>query len=596
MVKCQNEYACGRNGGSGLKRCFLVLTMLCCMVLGLFTVTASAESSAARVDVYATVNSDGDCLVSLSAMVHLENANTNFTFPLPPNASNITLNGASVSATRSSGSTDVSVNKVTGGLPGDYTFRFDYTIADVVVLDEEGKNLRLDLPLLCGFPYQVQTMSFVITLPGDVKNNPVFSSTYRQGSIDADLDYVVSGSMITGSTKTPLNDHEAVSVSMKVEPEMFPTVSTYQRTGNPELIPMLALAGAALVYWLIFLRTLPPARTRDVFPPEGVTAGELGCRLTLTGGDLTMMVMSWAQLGYLIIHPDGNGRVLLHKRMDMGNERSLFEIRTFQSLFGNRRVVDCTGSRYALLCRKTAGMLPGEKAMCKSNPVHRKVFRWICCASHACCGVCIAMNLSSLPALAVLLSVVLGVFGAVAAWQMQAMAFCLHSRRKTPVWVGLVLIGVWTLLGFLAKALGTAESAAMVLWIAVGSCAIQVIMGFFAAYGGRRTDLNRMEVSQILGLRRYLAGLSGQELSRRMKTDPEFFFRMAPYALALGVLKPFTAAFGKRKLDQCPYLVTKVHGKRSAQDWATLMTKTAAAMDARYRQMELERWSAIRTR
>lgn len=579
-----------------MKRCLLALTVLCFAVLGLFTVNASAENYATRADVYVTVNSDGDCLVSLSAMVHLENANTNFTFPLPPNASNITLNGESASATRSSASTDVSVNKVTGGLAGDYTFRFDYSIADVVTLDADGKKLQMNLPLLCGFPYQVQTLSFVITMPGDIENTPVFSSTYRQEGIAADLDYVINGSMLTGSTKTSLNDHETVSVSMYVEPEMFPTVSTYQREGNPELIPMLVLAGAGLIYWLIFLRTLPLTHTRDVYPPEGVTAGELGCRLTLTGGDLTMMVMTWAQLGYLIIHPDGNGRVLLHKRMDMGNERSLFEIRTFQDLFGSRRVVDCTGLRYALLCRKTAGMLPGEKAMSKSNPIHRRIFRWICCASQVCCGVCIAMNLTALPALAVLLSVVLGALGAVAAWQMQAMAFCLYSRRKKPVWVGLGLTVVWILLGFLAKLLGATKTVEMVPLIAAGSAAIQIVMGFFAAYGGRRTDMNRAEISQILGLRRYLSKMPGAEVSRRLKTDPDFFFRMAPYAMALGIMKPFTAAFGKRKLHQCPYLVTQVHGKRSAQDWAALMIKTAAAMDARYRQMEWERWSAIRMR
>ena len=49
-----------------------------------------------------------------------------------------------------------------------------------------------------------------------------------------------------------------------------------------------------------------------------------GSRLTFTGADLTMMVFSWAQLGYLVIHLDDNGRVMLHKRMDMGNERSSF--------------------------------------------------------------------------------------------------------------------------------------------------------------------------------------------------------------------------------------------------------------------------------
>ena len=57
----------------------------------------------------------------------------------------------------------------------------------------------------------------------------------------------------------------------------------------------------ALLYWLLTLRTLPLVSSRASTAPEGITAGELGCRLTLTGGDLTMMVFSWAQLGYLLI-------------------------------------------------------------------------------------------------------------------------------------------------------------------------------------------------------------------------------------------------------------------------------------------------------
>lgn len=61
-------------------------------------------------------------------------------------------------------------------------------------------------------------------------------------------------------------------------------------------------------------------------------------------------------------------------------------------------------------------------------------------------------------------------------------------------------------------------------------------------------------------------------------------------------MKPYAAAFGKRKLPQCPYLVTKVHGKRTAGEWADVMTQIVTMMDARYRQLEAERWTAIRLR
>ena len=568
-----------------MRKCLGLLTVLVLLAAGLFTLSASAENSAPRADIYCTVNADGDCLVSLSVTIHLDAGDDSLTFPLPAAATSITMNGYSATTTRSASAVHVNLSRATSGLPGDFTIRFDYMLPDVVY-PIEGRKLEMTIPIISGFSYPITSMSYVITLPTQITTLPSFTSTYRQNGIDADLDYVIKDNMITGSIRNGLNDHESFSLTMPVEQEMFPTVSTYQRTGNPEVIPMLAVLGAALMYWLLFLRTLPPPRVTANHPPEGLTAGELGCRLTLQGGDLTMLVLSWAQLGYLLIHQDGNGRVLLHKRMEMGNERSLFEVRIFGLLFGNRRVVDCSGSHYAKLCRKTAGMLPGEKTMCSSHPIHRKLFRVLCCASQSICGVCLTMNLTTITALEVLLGIVLVVLGAAFAWQIQNIAYGLFLRRKNGVWAGLVCLGLWTVLGLIAG----------VVLIALGSAVAQLCAGFLSAYGGRRTSLNKAETGQILALRRYLKNPPKQELERRLSLDPELFFRLAPYALAMGVMKPYAAAFGKRKLPQCPYLVTKVHGKRTAAEWADTMTAIVTLMDARYRQLEAERWTAIRLR
>ena len=568
-----------------MRKCLGLLTVLVLLAAGLFTLSASAENSAPRADIYCTVNADGDCLVSLSVTIHLDAGDDSLTFPLPAAATSITMNGYSATTTRSASAVHVNLSRATSGLPGDFTIRFDYMLPDVVY-PIEGRKLEMTIPIISGFSYPITSVSYVITLPTQITTLPSFTSTYRQNGIDADLDYVIKDNMITGSIRNGLNDHESFSLTMPVEQEMFPTVSTYQRTGNPEVIPMLAVLGAALMYWLLFLRTLPPPRVTANHPPEGLTAGELGCRLTLQGGDLTMLVLSWAQLGYLLIHQDGNGRVLLHKRMEMGNERSLFEVRIFGLLFGNRRVVDCSGSHYAKLCRKTAGMLPGEKTMCSSHPIHRKLFRVLCCASQSICGVCLTMNLTTITALEVLLGIVLVVLGAAFAWQIQNIAYGLFLRRKNGVWAGLVCLGLWTVLGLIAG----------VVLIALGSAVAQLCAGFLSAYGGRRTSLNKAETGQILALRRYLKNPPKQELERRLSLDPELFFRLAPYALAMGVMKPYAAAFGKRKLPQCPYLVTKVHGKRTAAEWADTMTAIVTLMDARYRQLEAERWTAIRLR
>lgn len=567
------------------RRLMLALAMCLILISGIFSIPAAADSGASKVELYCTVNPDGDCLVSMNVTFHMEGSDKNLTFPLPGNAEKIRMNGGSV-ATSSSGNVILAaVGSATGGMAGDFTVRFDFTLPEVVKVNAN-RELQLDLPLLCGFSYPVANLSFVITLPANLETTPSFYSTYQQAGFDSNLELTIKDNMLTGISKSGLNDHEAVYLTAIVPTSMFPSVSTYQRTGNPELYPMGAFVALALLYWLIFLRTLPPIRSRATTPPAGIAAGELGCRLTMEGGDLSMLVLSWAQLGYLLIQLEGQGRILLHKRMDMGNERSLFEVRLFQTLFGNRRVIDCGGLHYAKTIRRAKAMVPGERSMCKPGSGNRKIFRGLFCIMMFFCGICVAMNMTGILVLQILFSCVFGVLGIVTAWQMHNLAPCLFLRHKGGIFAALGCFVIWILLGLLCHQ----------VWIPLGAALLQIAAGFFSWYGGRRTELNRSEAGEILGLRRYLKKLSKEDALRIQKNDPEFFFRMAPYAIAMGVSRPFAAAFGTKKLDQCPYLVTRVHGRRTAQDWMRLLNQSVSVMDARYHRMELEKWMAIRFR
>ena len=568
-----------------LRRLFSLLTA-CVLLTFLIIMPAHAESAASRVDLRATVTAEGDCQVSMTVTLRLDEDLPDLTFPLPLTAKNITMNGANVSTSRSAAATLVDISRISDNGIGEYSMTFDYSLPEAVKvakINEEWK-LQLTVPLLSGFAYPVENFSFLITMPGNLtKEDPIFNSIYRQGSIASDLDCQVSGSQIIGASKVTLNDHDGITMTMVVEEKMFPTVSTYVREGNPELVPMIVFGVLALVYWLLFLRTLPLVRVASTTPPEGITAGELGCRLTLSGGDLTMMVFSWAQLGYILIHMDGNGRIMLHKRMDMGNERNLFENKVFRALFGNRRMVDATGQTYAKLCRKVAGMVPNERNMYKGSSGNMRIFRGLATVSQILCGVCVAMNMDVLFAFQVIFAVVLGVFGMVSAWLIQDIAYRNHLRGKTAVYIGLVCMLIWIILGILCGQ----------VWIPLGCVFGEFLIGFLAAYGGRRSDLGRHDASQVLGLRSFLKHLTNSDINRLMNNDPDFFFNMAPHALAMGIINPYSKAFGRRMLSQCPYIVSRVSGKRTAEEWGHLMADVADLMDMRARQMQVEKWLTL---
>ena len=574
-----------------MRRVFAVLAA-CILLGGLLIFPVSAESAASKVDLRATVTNEGDCLVSMNVTLRLEATQEKLYFPLPLNAKSITMNNANVSVSKSASATLVDISRISEGSTGEFSLLFDFTLPEAVKMEKvikdnskEGEwKLMLTLPMLCGFEYPIEDFSFVITMPDRlVKEDPVFNSIYRQASIASDLDCLVDGNQIIGSSKVPLNDHDGITMTMAVNEKMFPSVSTYVREGNPELTPMIVFAVLALVYWLLFLRTGPLPRVFSASAPEGITAGELGCRLTISGGDLTMMVFSWAQLGYILIHMDGNGRVMLHKRMDMGNERNQFENKVFRSLFGNRRMVDATGQQYARLCRKVAGIVPSERSMYRGSSGNMRIFRGLACVSQILCGVCVAMNMGIPFAFQTILAVILAVFGMVSGWLIQDIAYRTHLRGKTSVYIGFVCMVIWIVLGLICGQ----------VWIPLGCVFGEFLIGYFAAYGGRRSDLGRHDASQVLGLRGYLKRLSSSDVARMMKNDPDFFFNMAPYALAMGIINPYAKNFGRRMLSQCPYIVSRVSGKRTAEEWGHLMADVADLMDLRARQLQVEKWLTL---
>ena len=567
----------------------IICLILCSLLLLTCAVTAYAETAAVNVTSYSTVTSNGECQVSVTVTIRLEEAVSNLSFPLPREAQNVKKDGSMAHTSKTANATLVDLSGSLSNLIGTFTMRFEYTLPNAVknVVDEEGKtHLELELPLLSGFAYPVESLDYTVTLPGQIENTPNYTSIYHQESIKSYLTSAVNGNMISGSIRTLLEDHEELTMTLDVPEEMFPSVSTYHRVGNPEIVPMCIIAGVALLYWLIFLRTFPVFPKPQKAIPSGLNAGEIGCRLTLTGADLTMMVFTWGQLGYLTMELTDKGRVILHKRMEMGNERSLFEVRIFRTLFNNRSYVEATSSFYAKLSRRTAAMIPGDSSMLMKASGNTKLFRLICCSIHIFGGVCLAMNMTSLGIVQVLLSIGLAGVGVLAAWLIQAAVYRVHLREHTALVAGIIAFVVWNVFGLLAGQ----------ILITLVTGLVQILAGIAAAYGGRRSEVGRQNLKDILGLRKFLKEMPKEELQQLRRSDPDFFYNMAPYAMALGLGRQFADQFNDRPIGPCPYLTTNIRGRLNARDWMLIMQETAGAMDSLRKRMDMERWSIIQVR
>lgn len=551
----------------------ILIALVCCLLL---TMAASAASHVSDLQSTTTVSSDGTCRVTVTVVLQLEEVPGTLYFPLPEQARDVTLNGTITRTSLSGGRRNLNLSGIIYG-SGIHTFTVQYYLPDSVTDSENSLTLSLDL--LSGFAYPVEKMSFSVMLPGAVSQEPRFTSSYLQQSVSGIMTWSSENGVITGTVQDRLQDRETLTMTLPVTEDLFPQSLAKRLALDYTMAGMGIFTLATLLYWVWTMRCPPARRSRRTQPPAGITAGELGLCLTDQGIDFTMMVLSWAQMGYLLLQPDDNGRVLLHKRMDMGNERSEFEVRYFKALFGKRRTVDGTGYRYAQLCIQAGAARPDRRSRFRATSGNSRLLRLLSLLVNVFGAVCLASTFTADTVSLVLLCVLFIPLGTFSAWLLQAGLLRLHLRNKLSLWLGCLLTAVWFVVCILA---GRWDIG---LWTLI----LQIFTGLAAGYSGKRTVLGRQLVSEILGLRQYLRHISDAQLQQIVLHNPGYYYQLAPYALALGIDRAFTRHWGGRHLPECSYLTTGMDGHMTAREWNRLLRDTVNALDALHKRLPLDR-------
>ena len=556
-----------------MKRIALLLSVILCCTLLVFP--ASAQSAVEQIRSEATVVSDGSCSVTLTASVTLDEPVRGLTFPIPSGAMDVTLNGSAVTPSSGSRAALVPLNSITGGMAGQHSIVITYRLSSIVATQKDGTML-LTLPILAGFAYPVDSLSVTITLPGEITEEPVFTSGYYQEHTASLLHTTVSGSTITMIAAESLKDHETLTMTLPVSEELFPKTAATARVLGIMDIAIIAAVILAIGYYLLALRPKMPKKILRATAPDGITAGDLALWLTGSGVDLSMLVVTWAQLGYIRIQVDDSGRVLLHKRMEMGNERSVFENRCYKNLFGHRRIVDGTGYHYAELVRSVGKKSPQAREVYQPNSGNPHIFRALCALAALLSGISLA---GAFAPQSTFLRVFLAALTTIMALCIQSGARSLALRRKLPLWIALGCCTVWLILG-----IWSGEWLTTILMLV-----FQFLAGIAAAYGGKRTDLGQNALVQILGLRKFMRTVSKPELQRLLKANPAYFHELAPYALTLGIDKAFARRFARLRLPECTYLISSNRTQMTAYEWAALLRTAVDTLDAKAKRLPFER-------
>lgn len=551
----------------------ILLFILCIALLAL---PASAVSLISSANSETVVETNGTCRITLTITVRLDGSAAGLTFPLPENARNITINGASAKSSVSSGTRNIDLEDHLSAGGGTLTISY---ILEHTVAETEKKTLLLTLPLLSGSSLPIDSLEFSIQLPDEPSNKPQFTSTYFQEGTDTILEYQVIGNTISGFAKQTLQDRETLTMTLETSREMFPNALAHSWSLDSIDLVMIFIAVVALLYWLAAMRCRIPQRIRTASVPSGMNAGEIGGRLKGQGLDLTLTVISWAQMGYVLIQMNDHGRVLLHKRMEMGNERTDVEVRLFRSLFKKRSVADATGYHYARLCRKALLFNPARSLTFLRSSGNPRVFRFVAALIGGVSGISLAIAYANDTGWRVMLSILFSILGFIGSWQIQSGVKSLFSRNKLPA-----IISVLCSIAFLLAGIPAGEWN-VALFVIIG----QYFAGLAAFFGGMRTESGQQTASELLGLRRYLRTATKEELKRAVAINPNYFYDLAPYALAMNADRIFARQMDGMRLPECTYLTTGMDGHMTAREFDQLLRDTVSAMDALQLRLPIDR-------
>ena len=559
-----------------MKRFVLILIVLLCFLLLPQPVFAATEGSSLQIQ--AVVIADGSCQISVNATIYKDSPGE-LLFAIPKEAASVSLNGKAIRPKNTEGAKLLDISNIYGTGTGAFSFSVHYTLRDVIHKTGNG-TLELQLPLLSSCAYRIDSLRFSLTLPGTTEAKPAFISGYHQNNIEKDILYTVNGPVISGSTSKALIDHETLMLSLPVTESMFPQPILEIFSSDLDTIGFSVCAILAFLYWIWKLRCMPPKKRACATPPEGLNAGQFGTVLGLQSANLSIMVFSWAQLGYIRIRPERE-RVWLLKRMDMGNERSDFEQRCFKSLFAKSDRVDCSGYRYALQCQKVAHTQPPIGHLVDKRCGNVRIFRFLATLCGLFAGLGTGLSLGFGGFLQPVLAILFAALGSYTAYHIQNWAGCLFLLNRQQLVTSTLLSLVWLGLSALA---GRFIGGALFI-------AYEFLAGVLAYYGGRRTEDGKQAMVRILGFRRYLKRVDRATLDALSKRYPDYFFDLAPYALALGVGKTFARQFGTKLFRECHYIDYPLREAISASKWNKIMEDTLDKMDAGNRSVPFREFS-----
>lgn len=520
------------------------------------------------------IDGAGSCQVTQSVTINIIGIENELRFPLGPNAKQASIAGYKARKVNEDGYT-VLVLTNEAGFSGSRTFTLNYTLEDLVTEQDEVQTLTLPL-LSPKWPWQIESFDFTVTLPAEFTDSPDFSSGYYGDVIEEYMSVSTVGTVVGGSVMEPLKDRESLQMTLSLPKGYFSGSYVSWSANWFASILVVVLALLAVVY---YLRTLYSGRMRTgsrATPPEATLPCDMPYLLACKKPSFNMLICHWASLGYLTIAVSKRGNVQLRRRVIMGNERRAIEVRLFGALFADGDVCDGASLRYKKTAAKAMDAIP--------RFWHRRLYdkrsgNVLVMQALACLAAAIAFLLSMsllLPAMPArwLLLILCVPAGAALGRLMQLAASTYYLSDY-------LMLATGVLSGLLMLIVSRLGGGTLTVLVAV---VLNVFTGVATRHGGKRTASGNKLVAQAIGFRRYLRRAGGNHLIAAQKRDGQFFYKLLPYAEAMGMGAVFAKKFGDTTIDSCDWYETAEPLPKTAEGFYGHLRQTLSLLDMSIRK------------
>jgi len=443
------------------------------------------------------------------------------------------------------------------GTEGEYftgakRFTYSYTIK-TRDLGLDGKQLFYFNIIGDGWQLPMERIEFMILFPKDVTSytKEFYSGPYGSDVSDG-VEYTVEGNMIFGTLESGLRQYEALTIWMPVSNDFF----SFPKPFNFTILSSLYAVLFAVIVGLLYLRFGKDdllVESVEFNPPAGYSSAQVGYIFdgAVDNKDVVSLIIEWAAQGYLTIEELDKKNIQLNKIADINSRAIAAEKSLFNDLFRGRDSVTTKELEQSFYTSVNFAKMNITRYFLGNK--ERRIFSIIADVLQILLGIVVitvpAFHLSAIIYNQVFYAaqaIGIGFVTSLLAIPPVIIFTTLMRKKQTMKKVSisaLIIVGIalTALFIFVQFMLQTAYNGNILKFVLVmGSYLISL---YFITLMDKRTDKGLELYGKVLGLKNFIELAEKSKLEMLVHDDPEYFYKILPYAYVLNVTDTWAKKF-----------------------------------------------------